>query len=398
MTTLFFTQMLDATFFSRSLIVLIISAFMPLTAMSYFWFMVKKKESDYRKALGEMGLHTTSRKVRDYYSPAKYLLPVTFAFLICFLSATYFTFVSQTFLESTSLAEGTQKIKDSLWLSGAWFGGSDNDALMFQSLAVLSWAFMGGFIWSAQNIIRRLIAYDLAPNVYYSAGIRIILASVISLVLSFTLGAEGGMEAGILNLKASLPAIAFLTGMFPERVLQYLIKLYKHFISGDTINSKVLSLYHIEGISMSHKERLEEIGIDNAQNLATASLTQLLIETPYGARQLLDWIGQAKLLCYTKEDIEKLRKVGIRTVFDLLKGGKSRQGLAEISEAIGINTPLLQVIYQQVLDDQGINNLFHFHQQINNPLQDGKTAIPDSGSAAENLPIDETRSRGSAVG
>ncbi len=384
MTTLFVSLLIEWTTISRGLIVLIIAGFMPLTAISYFWFMVNKKEKDFEKALDEMGI-SSSRKVKDYYSPAKYFLPVTFVCGICFLAISYFSFAD-------TLAP---KLKDSLLLSGAYFGSEDNSALINQSLAVLTWAFMGGFIWSAQNIIRRLIAYDLSPSVYYSAGIRIIMASVIAIVFSFWLGAEGG-AGDLFSFKGSLPAIAFLTGMFPERILQYLIKMYKRFIDGDTINSKALSLYNIEGISMQHKERLEEVGIDNAQNLATASLTQLLIETPYGARQLLDWIGQAKLLCYAKEDIEKLRQVGIRSIFDLLKGKKSRQALSEISESVGINTPMIQVIYSQVLDDYGIQSLFRFHQKLNMPDGEDYIIPREIDSAAENMPLESNQR--SAVG
>ena len=228
-------------------------------------------------------------------------------------------------------------------------------------------AFIGGFIWSAQNIIRRLIAYDLSPSVYYSAGIRILLASSVALVLSFLLGDE---SSDIFSLKSSLSAIALLAGMFPERVLNYLVKRYQEFVAGNSVTEKSLSLYNIEGISIYHKERLEEIGIDNAQNLATASLTQMIAETPFDARQLLDWIGQAKLVCYVKEDIHKLRAIGIRSVFDLLQGNKSIPVLRELSDSIGLDTPILEVVHGQVTADKGINALFYFQENKNSRTRD----------------------------
>lgn len=315
--------------------------------------MVPRKEKEYNKALDEMGINS-SRTVRDSYAPGRYFLPVTFAFLICFMSITYIVFAGRF----------NGELNDSLLLTGAFFG-RENKALINQSLAVLSYAFLGGFIWSAQNIIRRLIANDLAPNVYYSAGIRLLLASIIALVISFLIGEES--QSNFVNFKASLTAVAMLIGMFPERFLSYLVNLYKKYINPDKLNTDQLSLYRIEGISMQHKERLEEIGIDNAQNLATASLTQLLIDTPFKARQVLDWIGQAKLLCYAKDDIDKLRSVGIRTVFDFFKGNKRSNALQEISEAVGIDSPLLHVIHEQVLADPGINALYKFQGGVNKP-------------------------------
>ena len=338
---------------SKIIIIIIIGGFMPFTAMTFLKVMVGNKKTEFNKALKEMNL-STSRKVEDSYSASKFFLPVTFATTICLLAIGYFTF-AELFVSETN---------DNLLLTGAFFG-EGNKELIYQSLAVLSMAFLGGFLWSAQNIIRRLIAYDLSPNVYYSAGIRIILASVIALVLSFVIGADS--STNVLSFKSSLGAISFLTGMFPERVLSYLINLYKNFVSPDKLNDEALSLYKIEGMSMQHKERLNEIGIDNVQNLSESSLTKLLIETPFGARLLLDWIGQAKLLCYVKDKIEELRKVGIRSVYDFVKIEQTTKQMQvdEISNTAGLDSAFLKIVYNQVVNDKGIQALYRFQYGVN---------------------------------
>lgn len=338
--------------FGALALVLIIAAFMPLSAYSFFKFMIPKKEIDYDKSMNDMGIKT-SKKVSDFYSPSRYFLPVVFVTLICLLAG-----ISLVLTEQVANSE----VK-SLLLTGN-FVGSEKEGLIHQSLAVLSFSFLGGFIWSAQNIIRRLIAYDLAPDVYYSAGIRIILASVIAIVLSLIIGAESG---NLFNTRASLTAIAFLTGMFPERILNYLINIYKQFVSPDELNENILSLYKIEGISMQHRERLSEIGIDNAQNLATASLTQLCIETPFHDRQLLDWIGQAKLLCYVKGNIDNLRNVGIRSVFDFLQGDKSQARINQLAMDADVPAVLLENVCDQVHNDKGIKSLYRFLTGVNTP-------------------------------
>lgn len=338
----------------RFLIISIFALFFPLTAISYFRYMIPKKEKEYNRNLEEMGI-LSDRKISDTYSKVRFFLPVSFAFLICFFAIFYIIFADK-------LITG---IDESVILKGPFFGESDKLGLIKQSISVLSFAFIGGFIWSATNIIRRLIAIDLAPNVYYSAGIRILMASVIALVFSFIIGEE----SAVLNIaaKPSLAAISFLTGMFPERILNYLIKLFQNFVNPDSLISNHLSLYRIQGISMQHKERLEEIGIDNAQNLATASLTQLLIETPFKSRQLLDWIGQAKLLCYASGEIDKLRAVGIRSVYDFLDKRDVSSLLKEIAEQQQINTLLLRNMHQQITTDKGINFLYNYLNGANNP-------------------------------
>ena len=360
----------DLSSISRLAVVLIVSGFMPLTAMSFFWFMRSKKQKDFDKSMKEMGI-SSSRRVKDTYSFSNYFLPVSFSFVICLLASAYFLFADIF----------SKDLSDSLLLTGALYGGGEENApIVKQSLAVLAFAFFGSFIWSAQNIIRRLIAYDLSPSVYYSAGVRIMLASLVALVLSFLIGKETNFQ-----LDSSLAVIAFLTGMFPQRVLSYLVNWYKDIISPDKLNNEDLSLYKIEGMSVSHKERMEEIGIDNAQNLATASLTKMLIETPYGSRQLLDWIGQAKLICYAKGDIDALRSVGIRTVYDMKSGNKSREALREISDAIGLTTPLLEVVREQIDADKGIEALYNFHHNVNDPKRD---------VAYEDLENDESKAVG----
>ena len=338
----------------RLLIMIIFSMFFPLTAISYFRYMVPKKEIEYKSAIEEMGI-ISNRTISDTHSVVRFLLPVGVAFLICFFAISYIIFADK-------LITG---MEESVVLTGPFFGKIDNSGLVRQSISVLSFAFIGGFIWSATNIIRRLIAFDLSPSVYYSAGIRILMASIIALVLSFLIGEESAAIS--VTAKSSLAAISFLTGMFPERVLNYLVKLFQKFVNPNNLISDHLSLYRIQGISLQHKERLEEIGIDNAQNLASSSLTKLLIETPFKSRLLLDWIGQAKLLCYTNEETDKLRSVGIRSVFDLLDPTKKPPFLEKVAEELKISPILLQNIHNQVKADKGINFLYGYLNGVNTP-------------------------------
>ena len=351
------------------MVVIIIAGFMPLSAFSFFKSMLPKKEKDYKKAMDDMGINT-EKQVRDVYTPIRYLLPVSFITIICLLGAGLIAFTDSF----------AGELGDSLILTGAFFGEANTD-LILQSLVVVTYAFLGSFIWSSFAVTVRLFSKDLVPSVYYRAGIRMILAVVIALIISFLIGKEGA--ANLFQFKSSLVAIAFLSGMFPERFLQYLINLFKKFVDPDGLNTNELSLYRIEGITMSQKERLEEIGITNAQNLATYSLTQLCIETPFESRTLLDWIGQAKLLCYLKEDIDKLRGVGIRSVFDLVKVPRSDNEIGFIADAANISETLLKNVNDQVLSDKGILALAGFQNGKNTPTQ------KEENTPKTNTPIDE---------
>jgi hypothetical protein len=52
-------------------------------------------------------------------------------------------------------------------------------------------------------------------------------------------------------------------------------------------------------------------------DLATADFVPLMLKTPYSARQLIDWMLQAKLCVYFGDAVKHLRVQGFRTVIDL---------------------------------------------------------------------------------
>jgi len=309
---------------------IVILAFMPLSAWTFISYFVAKKEQDFSKCTADMGIQTR-RSVWDVFEGRRYILPVGFATVISFVGVLNLNYLWEFLSEENS------------------------------SLSALIWAFMGGFCFSAFNIIRRLINYDLPPNVYYSAGIRMILSALLAMLLSYILPGE----ESFVNFSSGLPAIAFLTGFFPDSILNWFLKRYNTLFNPNPMNDEVLALQQIEGMSINHRDRLWETGIDNAQNLASASLTQLLIETPFNARILLDWIGQAKLLCYFKENTAAVRVLGIRTVYDLMTGDKTPQFVSELADAAQISRIQMLNIYAQVNQDKGINALEAFLRSVN---------------------------------
>ncbi len=340
----------------RLLAVLIVTGFMPLAMMSFFWFKIGRKQNEYDKVARTFGIDS-NKKVKDYFRPIDYVLPLSFITLICLIGATLAVFTDVIFPDLMNADKLTSD--DSFLLSGAEFG-SKNAVLQRQALSMAVFAFLGSFIWSAKEVIHRLINKDLKPSIFYSGGIRMIIAILVAIVFYFILGSNN-LDTPI---KSAFPWLALFTGMVPDRVINYLIDRFKIYTNGRGINNRELDLDRIEGIDLTHKERLAEEGIMNAQNLATTSLTQLIIRTPYEARQILDWIGQAKLLCYAPRDIDKFRAVGIRSVYDFYKGNKSNEALRELADAAEIATPIMQVVSEQIQDDYGIRTLAMFQNRL----------------------------------
>ncbi|MCB0705584.1 MAG: hypothetical protein KDC34_09760 [Saprospiraceae bacterium] len=346
-------------FIGRMVIVFIVGGFMPLSAMTFFYYMLDKREHDFKKAINDMGMNASKKSVKDFHRASLYILPVSFITLICFLAITAIIFADQW----------SANISDSILLHGGDFGIANGSGPMNKSLVAVSFAFLGGFIWSSSNIIRRLINYDLSPYIYYSAGIRILMASLVSLIVAFILDSVVGQ---------GLPAIAFLAGMFPDRFINYLVDKYKDIVGAQSDLEKELALSNIEGISLSHQERLGEVGIDNAQNLACYSLVQLLKKTPFETRQVLDWIGQAKLLISVRAQIDAYRNMGIRSAFDLFKGGKTKESFAASASSKGLDPIQAAYVFEQIVNDSGIQSLANFESEMNLP---GSSATDNKAKA-----------------
>ena len=374
-----FAGFFDATEIVKVTIALTLSSFMAITALSFFMFRLKKKEVQYQRSIVTLGLadpqgKPSSDDVRDEYSPSDYWLPVIFATLISLMGFIYLFFGAE-------LIEG--QTGHNLLLTDIYEGvtGAELDDFRRQSATILALSFTGAFIWSAQNIIRRLISGDLKPGVYYSTALRIVFASVVALMIGSLIHALPGEQ----YLQKLVVVIAFLTGMMPEQAFFYLRERVTIFSPNRRTMASSLPLSMIEGINTFHMIRLSETGIDNAQNLAEANLTDLLLKTPYTPGKLIDWIAQAKLYIYFGEDIAGLRAVGIRTVFDFKTSCNDPQQIAQVAKEAKVSELKLRLVHQQVQDDHAIKKLLASKIRLGRPAD--PAAGPSPGIEHSSAPL-----------
>jgi len=315
--------------------------FMPLSVISFYRFRLNRKRDEYERIIETLKVKGAQASllapsVENEYSVWDYALPVAFATFLCLMG---FAILYQ--------AETFAKMKHII-LSGLY---AEKDFVNYQekSMLALLMAFLGSYLWSIQNILRRLITIDLPPGAYYHVSIRIILSAFLALVLRYAI------EDTILI--KGLPVFAFFTGMFPERMLYFLKERSKIFSEKGLTRANDFPLTMIEGMSVFHKVRLEEIGVDNAQNLAQANLVELIVRTPFKASLLIDWQAQAILYTHFHSNIDKLRQVGVRTVLDFREVGAADGRLAELAEQTGLPKVQLEAVYQVVQKNPLINFL-----------------------------------------
>ena len=350
---------LNPTVLVKCSLVIILSSFMCITALSFFKVRLKKKELDFQNIVRALGLQgggsgLVTPAVADEYSPGDYWLPVIFATLIC---ASGFV---QVFFGADLVA--LHLGKSNLLLTGLKYSPVSDvmQEFRWQNMVVIGLAFIGAFIFSAQNIIRRLITGDLTPSAYYGAGLRMVYAAVVALMLSFFVDAVPGQDYA----KRGLPVVAFLTGVMPEQAFLFLKERFGIFSTEKSGKSRSLPLSMLEGTNAFHGIRLSEAGIDNAQNLAEANIIDLLLKTPYPPRTLMDWIGQAKLYVHFSEDLDKLRRIGIRTIFDFRTVCEVAEQRAQIAAETGVSKLKIDLIYQQTKDDKEVARLVEFQNRL----------------------------------
>ncbi len=389
----------------KILFAVIVNGFGLIVFWSFRFFKMDKKDHEYTKAINKFGLKKKFEEVRGkkverkpstVLTATNYWLPLVFFTITCSILSSIFLFPSELFgelFEELTSDDGTvissaKTFAHNPFFMGMLFGNLDISDLDMsnlnvqdiqrRSIATLAWGFMGAFLWAASNMVRRLSKADITPVLYYKASFRLLFACAVALIFSFI---SDRLSLGEVSYTSSfVPALAFVAGTLPDRFFNYLLELIKTIFNGSDVNTKQLHLRNIEGISASHRERLWEEGIDNAQNLAQASLTQLMLKTPFEARQLLDWIGQAKLLTYMKDDIKRAHAVGIRSVYDFIalkqtytkRGLDNMAALQELGQSSGMSTPKLAVVAELVNEDLGIKSLKGFMDKLN-----GKKEVTD---------------------
>jgi tetratricopeptide (TPR) repeat protein len=187
------------------------------------------------------------------------------------------------------------------------------------TLQAMRYGFLGAYVFSMQLIYRRYVTYDLQPSVYMSCAVTLIAGlafnytafEAIAKVASDPTTATQGAGAGAIAI------IAFSLGYFPSLAIKWFDKVAHGALGMRQRRANALPLGLIDGLSQLHESRLGDNGIDNVQNLASADIPELLLNTTFTAEQVIDWVDQAILYLYLdQKSIENFRLAMVRTLSD----------------------------------------------------------------------------------
>jgi hypothetical protein len=187
-----------------------------------------------------------------------------------------------------------------------------------------TFAFLGAYFFSMQMLFRRYVRADLRGSAYVAVVLRVLLAVIGAWVVS-TVGKQAGWTE-----QSQLLTLSFVIGVFPMVTWQVIrgaaSKVFK--LALPSLESR-LPLERLDGLTVWHETRLEEEDIENVQNMATADIVDLLVNTRIPATRIVDWVDQAILLTQLGPDAanngdessarRRLAKHGVRTASALLK-------------------------------------------------------------------------------
>lgn len=245
---------------------------------------------------------------------------------------------------------------------------------LIRNQIAFQFGFLGAYVYFVGSVVRAYFTMDLTSLTFVDGAIRMIVASILALVLSFAFdfvfptelklaststvahdtdsmpaaeslpptaasttgeavqdgarsGTRGGSQGNSDGTSAALPAslsllpvMAFFFGFYPKRatlaIERIALKIMKGIVSDDSYRALPLSM--LAGMSYTHELRLEREGFDNIENLSNADAVDLAVRTCFSYGQLKQWIDQAWLATHLREDYpDFVRRTGIASSDEL---------------------------------------------------------------------------------
>lgn len=322
--------------------VLAFLSFFPFTFIAYRRLRWPKKVRQAKWELAQFGLEDQAEIERAQsgvkYQLSEYVVPLTYIFVI--LLALYS--MTNPFIIQLGTWKGL--LEETVDIFGSPAAGLPiaRDILVGH---LMFWCWLGAYVYSVDRIVRHYLAKDLTPNVYVAVAKRFTVAFVVGTLIGIALGIEN-QHLLRLSFDANLTAVyvvGFFIGMFPEDGLRWIRAAARRALRQPGKDYEDSSLSSIKGIGVWQEGRLDQEGIVNVQNLASANLLTIVANTPFDVGQLVDWVDQAILVVNTSpEQLDALWKVGVH--YGSVLVSVAEHGGETLSAATGLGPEEIRVL------------------------------------------------------
>lgn len=240
-----------------------------------------------------------------------------------------------------------------------------------ETSAPLLYAFVGVFVFNLGTMIRRLYLADISEQVFWGGVNRLLLSMGLALVI---------MKSGLEHWGAEF---YFTIGFLANIVLDWLLEKSLKLLNVAQPRQDELPLQMVRGINIWKAYRLEEEGIDNVQNLATADVVDLVVRTHYSARTLIDWIDQSIVLSrLTSDQVKILTSQGMAiSAVELATAAPEnsngdRTFANTLAAKLNVDPILMAATLDRLYEDEYVRSLWELWQSGTETATSGKVRIP----------------------
>lgn len=341
---------------------IVLISYIPMTFLAYRRLREPRKRQRTKWELSQFDMEGTS-DVREAmnnveYSLDQYLLPLGYIILI-FLALYSMT---NPYIISLGLWKGL--LEDTVDAFGQPLARPAFPLDILVGRAMF-WCWLGAYIYSVDRTIRHYLAHDLTPNVYVTVAKRFTVAFVVGALIGLAVGASNrALGLPFDSSMTSVYVVCFFVGLFPETGINWIKHTANKILQQADTSADQLSLSNIDGISLWHEGRLDQEGIENVQNLASANLLALVANTPFDVGQVVDWVDQAVLLInVTSDQVVALGKAGMQFASAVVEAIANNP--EQVRLATGINLEELVILRQtlQSATNLGLIERYRAHQR-----------------------------------
>jgi hypothetical protein len=203
-----------------------------------------------------------------------------------------------------------------------------------------SFAFLGAYIYVLYRLLQRLNTDDITPIIFYRYAAHIVIAYIVATAVRHSAEAMG------LDSANWLVPVSFVVGFSPDLFVSALtsrilaqLKIFGTREDPATANQpNALPLAMIDELKQSQIDRLSELGIQSAQDLAKSNPFLLEPRVPFELMQITAWIAQAQLYVLVRDQaMAALRALAVPDIFALHQ--RLQDPAARTATAAAINLP-----------------------------------------------------------
>gem|GEM_PF-2021634 len=382
---------LSGTYQNEFLLIFLLTLYFPMTYIAYYRKIDQRRVNLINKNAGRLlgydqkdmigyDQKDISDLTANTHSPFTYILFISLTVLLCIIGFSLFFWPPSQGVTTDASLPGI--LLSSLGLS-----------ININTLQAMRYGFLGAYIFSAFLLYRRYATNDLDPTAYLYCAFTLLTGMAFNYVAFEALSSVAttakttqvadGVGAGLIAI------LAFSMGYFPYLAIRWFNRqAYAVLRVGERrADSKPLSI--IDGISDWHETRLRDNGIDDVQNLASAEIVDLLVNTSFPAEQIVAWIDQAILYQYLDDgEIDSFRRGKVAMFTDLLNHMDTSDGkiidtepLKELATALQSTPEKLKSLWISIQNGPNTHRIRHYWQEANNLADEARETPPIVRSA-----------------